>query len=277
MRTFATITGARALGGLDWTFRGDGRLTHDHHHRRALILTIRKLAELGRLQPRGSLTGMARRNPLEQHFRDNRGRLIHKWIHYFDIYDRHFAPYRGRPVTVVEFGVYHGGSLQMWRSYFGRRARIIGVDIDPRCQAAAGDRIEVVLGNQEDRDFLRDLRERVGPIDVLIEDGGHSMTQQITTLEEMLPAIREGGVYLAEDLHTSYWPDPYGGGLRKPGTFIEYAKNLIDQQHAWHTDDLEVDGWTRTITGMHVYDSIIVFDKGRVIEPHHEKTRTPSF
>lgn len=146
-------------------------------------------------------------NPLQEYFRHNSGRLIHKWVHYFDIYHRHFAPYRNRPVTVVEFGVYQGGSLQMWRNYFGPDARIVGVDIDPRCASMSGPGIEVVLGDQEDRAFLSRLREQVGPIDVLIEDGGHTMAQQIATFEQMWPAIRDGGVFLIEDLHTSYWPE----------------------------------------------------------------------
>jgi hypothetical protein len=92
-------------------------------------------------------------------------------------------------------------------------------------------------------------------------------------------AVRDGGVYLVEDLHTSYWDD-YGGGYQQPGTFIEYAKNLIDQQNAWHSRDGQVfrpDAYTQTIRGMHVYDSVIVFDKARVERPTHEMTGTPSF
>jgi cephalosporin hydroxylase len=217
-------------------------------------------------------------NPIERYFRSNNGRLIHKWLHYFDIYDRHFARFRNKPITVLEFGVSHGGSLQMWKSYFGPRARIIGVDINPKCAALAEEQIDIVIGDQGDREFLCTLRDQVGPIDVLIEDGGHSMTQQTATFEEFWPAIRDGGVFLIEDLHTSYWPE-YGGGNKKPGTFIEYAKNLIDAQHAWHAragDGLAVDEYTRSIRGMHVYDSIIVFDKAKVTKPRHERTGTRS-
>ena len=217
-------------------------------------------------------------NPLERYFYDNRGRLIHKWLHYFDIYDRHFAPFRGKPVTVVEFGVSEGGSLQMWKDYFGRKARIVGVDINPDCAAFTEPRVEVVIGDQKNRKFLRALREKVGPIDVVIEDGGHRMRQQINTFEVLWPAVRDGGVFLLEDLHTSYWPR-YGGGYQKPGTFIEYAKNLIDQMHAWHSrgpEEFIVDKYTRSIKAMHVYDSIIVFDKGKVRRPTHKRTGTPS-
>jgi cephalosporin hydroxylase len=225
-----------------------------------------------------SILARAKGNPLEAHFRDNRGRLIHKWLHYFDIYDRHFAPYRGKPVTVVEFGVAHGGSLQMWKKYFGRKARIVGVDINPACAAFTERQIEVVIGDQEDRRFLRQLRKQVGPIDVVIEDGGHTMTQQINTFEVLWPAVRDGGVFLLEDLHTSYW-ESYGGGYQRPGTFIEYAKDLIDQMNAWHSrgpDEFAVDRYTRSIKGMHVYDSIIVFDKGRVRRPKHIRRGTPT-
>jgi limonene-1,2-epoxide hydrolase len=218
-------------------------------------------------------------NPLAEYFRTNDGRLIHKWDHYFDIYDRHFSPFRGKPVNVVEFGVSHGGSLQMWRNYFGADARITGVDVDPRCAEFVEDQIEVFIGDQEDRDFLNELAAKVGEIDVLIEDGGHTMGQQIATFEELWPRVRNGGVFLIEDLHTSYWRR-YGGGYKRSGTFIEYAKDLIDQQNAWHSRDaetLQVDDYTRSIRGMHVYDSIIVFDKEPVPKPSHHKTGTPSY
>jgi cephalosporin hydroxylase len=218
-------------------------------------------------------------NPLAAYFyRNQDGRLIHKWLHYFDIYDRHFAPFRDREITVVEFGVSHGGSLQMWRDYFGPKARIVGVDIDERCAALAGSGAEVVIGDQADPGFLRALADKVGPVDVLIEDGGHTMEQQLTTFAEMWPVVRDGGVYLVEDLHTSYWAE-YGGGYRRPGTFIEYAKTLIDSVNAWHSRDphsFVVDEYTRTVRGMHVYDSIIVFDKGNVEKPDNLKIGKPT-
>jgi cephalosporin hydroxylase len=219
-------------------------------------------------------------NPLVDYFYGNEnGRLVHKWLHYFDIYHRHFAAYRDREVTVVEFGVSHGGSLDMWRHYFGPKARIVGVDIDPRCAGLAKPGVEVLIGDQGDPAFLRSVAERVGPIDVLIEDGGHEMHQQLATFGELWPVIRDGGVFLIEDLHTSYWSE-YGGGYRRPGTFIEHAKTLVDSVNAWHSRDPEsfrVDDHTRTVTGMHVYDSIVVLDKGVVEPPSHKMVGTPSW
>ncbi len=70
---------------------------------------------------------------LEEYFRNNKGRLIHKWNHYFDIYERHFNRFRNKQIVILEIGVSQGGSLQMWKNYFGSSAKIYGIDINPRC------------------------------------------------------------------------------------------------------------------------------------------------
>jgi hypothetical protein len=227
-------------------------------------------------------------NPLREYFEANSGRLIHKWIHYFDIYHRHFEAFRGKPLTLVEFGVFHGGSLQMWKHYFGAQARIVGVDINPACASLTEDQVEIRIGDQGDRSFLRSLRDELGEIDILIDDGAHMMRHQVATFEELFPAVRDGGVYLVEDLHAGYWPE-YGGGherllplryRRAPASFIEYSKRLIDSLHAWHSRDaerLEVSDFTRSARAMHFYDSVLVIDKGPVSAPFDKKTGTPSF
>jgi cephalosporin hydroxylase len=217
-------------------------------------------------------------NPLERYFLANDKRLIHKWMHYFDVYHRHFERFRGKPVTVLEFGVNQGGSLQMWRSYFGRRARIYGVDIDPRCARLGGRRIKVFIGDQEDRAFLRSIADEIGPIDVLVDDGGHTMGQQLATFEELYPRMAEDGVFLVEDVQTSYVPR-FGGGYRRPGTFVEHVKGLVDQLNAWHSreDEFQVDDFTRSTRSMHFYDGIVVFERGLVERPRTKKTGKRQF
>lgn len=213
-------------------------------------------------------------NPLERYFRNNKKRRIHKWLHYFEIYHRHLNRFRGEKITVVEFGVSHGGSLEMWRHYFGRKARIYGIDIEPRCKRFEDRKTKIFIGDQEDRNFLAEVAEKIGPIDVLIEDGGHTMAQQIATFEVFYPKMKDGGVLLMEDLHTSYWQS-YGGGYKNPGTFWEYAKRLTDQLNAWYTgedSELQVDEFTRSTKSIHFYDSVIVFEKGPVERPRAEKT-----
>lgn len=219
-----------------------------------------------------------RANPLEEYFRKNDQRLIHKWVHYFEIYHRHFQRFRGTPVTILEFGVNQGGSLEMWRDYFGRKCRIFGVDIDERCRSLDGPQTTVLIGDQEDRDFLRSVAAETGPVDVLIEDGGHTMAQQIATFEVLYPRVAEEGVFLSEDVHTSYWPK-YGGGHHRPGTWMEYAKSLTDQLNAWHSreEGFSVDEFTRTTRSMHFYDSIVVFEKGTVAKPHAERSGQRQF
>jgi hypothetical protein len=73
-------------------------------------------------------------NDLTSFFYANTGPLLNKWNHYFEIYDRHFARFRGKPIKLVEFGVSQGGSLKMWKDYFGSQVRLIGVDINPLCK-----------------------------------------------------------------------------------------------------------------------------------------------
>lgn len=216
-------------------------------------------------------------NDLEAYFRANTGRLIQKWHHYFEIYDRHLARFRGTEVHVLEFGVAQGGSMQMWKHYFGPHCRIYGVDKNPACKAVEEERVEVFIGDQEDRQFLRSLAGKLPRIDILIDDGGHRMKQQIHTFEELFPHIDVHGVYICEDLHTSYWSN-YRGGYRRRGTFIEYAKNLIDAVHAWHSQSkaLQVSDFTRSAHGLHFYDSVLVIEKRPIQAPVDSKTGTAS-
>jgi|GEM_PF-1555878 len=218
-------------------------------------------------------------NDLQRYFESNDRRLIHKWMHYFEIYDRYFSRFRGTDVHIVEIGIYHGGSLQMWRDYFGPNAKIIGIDIDPRCKQFEEEGIEIIIGDQEDRTFLADLREKFPRIDILLDGGGHTMRQQIVTFEELFSHVSENGIYLCEDLHTSYWGE-YGGGFRQSDSFIEYSKRLVDLLNAWHSrdpDNFRVTDFTRSVYSIDYYDSIIVIEKRPISAPQDRVTGNPSF
>jgi cephalosporin hydroxylase len=202
-------------------------------------------------------------NPLWEYFQNNsNGLSIHKWHHYFDIYHNHFKRFRGQEITLVEIGVCHGGSMQMWKHYFGPKARIYGIDVNPKCKDLEEEQIEIFIGNQNDSEFLQTVQEKVGTIDIFIDDGGHHPKQQIKSFETFYPLVQANGIFLVEDLHSNYWPQ-YDGELGKPGTFIEYAKNFIDQLHAWHSvqENFQADEITRTTTGIHFYDSVLVIEK----------------
>jgi hypothetical protein len=217
-------------------------------------------------------------NDLEKHFMENTGRLIDKWHHYFEIYDRHFSRFRGIDVNIVEFGVYQGGSLQMWKQYFGPKAKIYGIDINPHCKNLEEEQIEILIGDQDNRTFLKSLTEKIPKIDILIDDGGHRMRQQRNTYEVLFPYIDKNGVYLCEDLHTSYWPK-FGGGYKRRGTFIEYSKNFIDYINAWNsvqTSKLSVTEFTRSVHSLHYYDGVLVIEKRPIEKPSDLKTGTPT-
>jgi GT2 family glycosyltransferase/glycosyltransferase involved in cell wall biosynthesis len=207
-------------------------------------------------------------NDLRRYFDNNPGRLLYKWLHYFEIYEHHFQRYRGKPVNILEIGVFHGGSLQLWRDYFGPQARIYGVDIDPRCKQFEEANTHILIGDQSDRTFLRQLKQEIPRPDILIDDGGHMMHQQIATFEELYPFIADDGIYLCEDLHTSYWPE-WGGGLRRPGTFIEYAKQLVDSLNAYFikTPVSFPVPITQSAHSLHFYDSMLVVEKQRRDSP----------
>lgn len=212
-------------------------------------------------------------NDLEKYFRQNTRRFIHKWNHYFNVYERHFSRFRDKEIVVLEIGISQGGSLQMWKDYFGPKAKIYGIDVEPHCKAFEEENISIFIGSQSDRNFLREVKKQMPPIDILIDDGGHTMEQQIVTFEEMFDHVKPQGVYFIEDLHTSYWLR-YGGGHKRRGTFIEYSKNFIDYLNAYHSEQrsLKVNNFTKSVESIHYYDSIMVLEKNLISPPTHEFT-----
>ena len=160
-------------------------------------------------------------NPLESYFNANtRGPGIWKWRHYFEIYHRHLAKFRNRQPHVLEIGVYSGGSLGMWQNYFGPGSNIYGVDIEPACKSYEREGVRIFIGDQADRSFWTNLRQNVPALDIIIDDGGHTTAQQIATLEETLPYLRPGGVYICEDVQSSANP------------FLFYIDGLAGNLHA---------------------------------------------
>jgi hypothetical protein len=151
------------------------------------------------------------------------------------IYERYVAEWRKRRVTLLEIGVWRGASLRMWRDYFPR-GRIFGIDVDPGAAAHAGDRIEVFIGDQTDPELLRRLVARTGPLDVVVDDGGHRVEQQMPSLAFLWPHLKPGGIYIIEDTHTSYL-ESYGMGWRRPGSTISELTGCVDDLHRdWHEE-----------------------------------------
>lgn len=218
-------------------------------------------------------------------FAAHQGRYFTKWVHYIEAYETHLAKFRNRPVNLLEIGIHKGGSLQLWKQYFAPGSRIFGADIDTACKAFEEENIQIFIGDQAERTFLREMRNAMPTLDIIIDDGGHKSIQQINSFEELYPKMSETGVYIVEDTHTNYWPKYQRGA---PMSFIEYAKKLADSLHAWHFDQSnfgrfsqphskrntpliapKVTEFTRTTQSITFYDSMVVFQKKPITEPYH--------
>jgi cephalosporin hydroxylase len=148
-----------------------------------------------------------------------------KYEHYFIEYEDKFK--NVNPARILEIGVQSGKSLLYWRNMFPD-AEIVGVDIDSNCLKFSNqnENIKVIIGDQENVDFLNSL----GDYDIIIDDGGHTINQQLVTFNTMFPKLSSGGWYVIEDLHTSYWPQ--FGGEKDAFTTIEFLKTLVDDINA---------------------------------------------
>ncbi len=197
-------------------------------------------------------------NPIARYFREHKeGNGIHKWEHYFDIYHRHLQRHVGRDVRVVEIGIQSGGSLEMYHSYFGDRCHVYGVDVQPKCKSYENDHVSVFIGDQADRGFWSGFKKHVSGIDILIDDGGHTPEQQRITLEEMLPFIRPGGVYICEDIHGCF------------NDFTAYAVGLADTMNEanfapGHCLESRATMFQKMIKSIHFYPYVVVIEKNEV-------------
>jgi hypothetical protein len=193
-----------------------------------------------------------------------------KLEHYFDIYDRYFSKYKGRPVRILEIGVCDGGSLDLWNSYFGSsNVEIVGIDINPDVKKFERDNISIVIIDQEDRTGLETIFKNQRPFDIIVDDGGHRQQQQIKSFEALFPLLHREGTYLVEDIQTSYWKS-YDGGLRLQNTFIEFSKKLSDYVNVHHfrsEDTIDIypplkNALKEELLSVSYYDGVVVFCKG---------------
>jgi cephalosporin hydroxylase len=160
-------------------------------------------------------------------YKEHSGFVSHKWIHYFFIYDRIFKRFleKEEPIRMLEIGVQNGGSLEIWKKYLPQGSVIHGVDIDKRCtQLKFSDGILFHLGSTTDTTFMKETFCNI-QFDVIIDDGSHVCKDVIQTFEYLFPRMKNGGCYIVEDMHTSYWKR-FGGNGKKSS--IEYFKKLID-------------------------------------------------
>lgn len=161
-----------------------------------------------------------------------------------------------------------GGSLAMWRKYFGDRAVIFGVDVDEKCRELNGTYGQVRIGSQDNHKFLLTVVEEMGGLDIVLDDGSHRMAHIRKSFDTLFPCLSTGGLYIVEDLHTAYWPY-FGGGLRAKNNFYNYVRELIDSLHHWYLPGTKGIRRVPGLKSIHIFDSMVIFEKGDDARPRH--------
>jgi hypothetical protein len=179
------------------------------------------------------------------------GRGVWKPEACFEIYERHFGKFVGRDVHVLEIGVYSGGSLDMWKAYFGSNCEVYGVDIQEDCKRYEDSNTRIFIGDQGSREFWMGFKKQVPLVDIIIDDGSHRADDQIVTLEELLPHLRPGGVYLCEDIGGRY------------NSFATYVQGLAQSLNALSATNEGVNAtpFQSMIASIHTYPFVVVLEK----------------
>ncbi len=197
--------------------------------------------------------------------------VVHKWHHYIPIYETFFEKYRGSPVRLLEIGVSRGGSLKMWREYFGPKAVIFGIDIDPKCSKIEGIDSVIRIGSQDDPNFLNEVIAEMGGLDIVIDDGSHQMHHINASLKHLFSKLSDEGIYFIEDLHTSYWKG-FSGGYYSKGNFFRTVDKLINDMHSsYHPFGRKIPEISLGLHGIHIYDSVAVLTKAKIFPPTHSE------
>jgi hypothetical protein len=180
---------------------------------------------------------------------------------YTPLYEQHLRERRREPLCILEIGIggYQtgtgGSSLRMWRTYFPK-GRVYGIDIEPRDLREP--RVETFCGSQADPDFLRSVIDKIGPPDLIVDDGSHRSEDVIASFEVLFPLLARGGLYVIEDAHRSYMPDYGGGPPGTHGTSIEFVKGVIDDVVRRLPNP---DGTESVASAIHVYPRIVFIEK----------------
>jgi hypothetical protein len=199
-----------------------------------------------------------------------------KWTHgYIPKYEKYFSPLRQKKLNILEIGIggykypkAGGESLRMWKEYFPN-SMIYGIDIYDK-KPHEEERIRVFQGSQDDPEFLKKVVKKTGSLDLIIDDGSHVSEHVISSFWTLFPLLSNNGIYVIEDLQTSYIPK-YGGSRENfnySGTSVGFLKRLIDGlNYQWikaHTPTY----FDQNIVAMHFYPKIAFIFKGENKRDH---------
>jgi hypothetical protein len=160
------------------------------------------MPDIYRALPEGTLDQMACAAGTEKASCVRNGYIGHN---YMPAYERHLKPRRQSLRSVLEIGVLHGQSLNLWLNYFPQ-ARVVGMDIHPDKKNLTADRLTIEIVDQGKGDDLRGLKQRHPPFDLVIDDGSHRLPDVLTSLQHLYPHVTLGGLYVIEDMECARYP-----------------------------------------------------------------------
>jgi len=203
---------------------------------------------------------------LAKHFKTD------KWgNHYYTPhYQRHLEHLREQPIRLLEIGIGGyarakdgGASLRMWKHFFPK-SQIVGLDIEDK-SFVEEDRIKVYQGDQSDPELLRRIHEESGPFDVIIDDGSHRVWHVLPSFQTLFPLLKDDGIYVIEDIQSSYWPE-WGGSEDRNSTetSMGLCKQLADGlNYEEFVDEPYEPTYTDThVTGVFFYHNLVFIQKG---------------
>lgn len=181
-------------------------------------------------------------------------KLHHGYTKYYYHYFKHL---KEKNIKLLEIGTGGGGSLRMWRELFPK-AEIHGMDIVDEYKRFEEEGFKIHIGNQLDEDFILRMLEQTGPFDIIIDDGGHYMTQQIGSFKMLYEKVNPGGSYVIEDLFSSY----DGRFMNQIPTTMDFIKELLDFLHKRKPPKTDFEKYFMDNTlSVHMYEKIIFFFK----------------
>ena len=181
-----------------------------------------------------------------------------KWNNFFDIYENIFQKFKGKKITFVEVGVGDGGSLFMWKKFFGKKAKIIGIELNPEAKKLKKFGFEIHIGDQTDKNFWKNFYKKVGKIDILLDDGGHKNIQTITTLMGSINHINNNGLIVVEDTQSNYIKKAFKNPSKY--SFINFCSHIIENIHRKNPSlKKKINDFSKNISSIQFFNSVIVF------------------
>jgi hypothetical protein len=157
-----------------------------------------------------------------------------KWSSYIEIYDKIFDKFSDKEISIVEIGVQNGGSLEVYNQYFPNSEVIIGIDNNEGCRKLkfTTNKIKLIIGNAAEKSIIPKLNNYAPKYDIIVDDGSHTSEDIIRSFSNLFSLIKNNGIYVIEDMHTSYFQSCQNG-LYAPfsaNTFFKLISDIINYE-----------------------------------------------